>query len=256
MSAQQNYQKKVMQVDHISSREVDRDTLIKSHLKLVVSMAYKFRKFGELDDLIQEGNLALVKAADSYNPEVGEFSTHAMSYIKGAFYESTIKEPLVKTITTKAHRKAFFKHRKYMDQNGHISIENRQKMVEELGLTEAEVNDFILRNSTAVESIFADVGETGDFEIAFNAPSDSTWQPEVVLEHLERENLLLKVHETIEKLNDREKDIIKSRWLVDDPMHFAALSEKYGVSFQRIQQIEKAALAKVRKALTESCNSV
>lgn len=256
MSAQQNYQKKVMQVDHISSREVDRDTLIKSHLKLVVSMAYKFRKFGELDDLIQEGNLALVKAADSYNPEVGEFSTHAMSYIKGAFYESTIKEPLVKTITTKAHRKAFFKHRKYMDQNGHISMENRQKMVDELGLSEAEVNDFILRQSFSVESIFTEANENGDFEMAFNAPSDSTWQPDVVIEQLEREELLMKVHETIESLNEREKDIIKSRWMTDEPAHFITLSEKYGVSFQRIQQIEKAALAKVRKALTESGNSV
>ena len=256
MSNQKQYQNKVMDIDQIESRGVDRDTLIKSHLKLVVSMAYKFRKFGELDDLIQEGNLALVKAAETYNPEVGAFATHAMNYIKAAFYETTIKEPLIKTITTKSNRKAFFNQRKYMDQNGHISIENRQKMVDELGISEESVNDFILRNSVVVGSIFKETNESGDFELGLNAPADSSWQPDVVLENLEREALLKRVHETIESLNDRERDIIKSRWMADEPVQFTTLSEKYGVSFQRIQQIEKAALTKVRKALTESGNSL
>lgn len=255
MDHQKNYQNNVMNIDN-TERSVDRDSLIKSHLKLVVSLAYKFRKFGELDDLIQEGNLALVKAADSYNPEIGAFATHAMIHIKNAFYESTIKEPLIKTITTKALKKAFYNHRKYADQNGFITLENRKRMSEDLNISEDAVNEFIQRNSISMESIFTQTSDLGEFELGLNVPADSSWQPENIMEILERETLILRTRDAIESLNEREKAIIKARWVDDDATDFKTLGEQFGVSFQRIQQIEKAALGKIRKVLTESENSL
>jgi len=245
--------------------------LVLSHLRLVVSVSRQYLGYGlPQGDLIQEGNVGLMKAVKRFDPEQGvRLVSYALHWIKAEIHEYILKNwRMVKVATTKAQRKLFFNLRS-MKQG--MKAEAEEGDTHRSTLTPAEVNRMARELNVKPEEVIemetrlsgGDVAlePQGDDEDEAFAPiaylADATHEPTAVLESAERAALATEgVAQAMSELDERSRRIVTERWLKgnDDGsggMTLHELAAEYGVSAERIRQIEVAAMKKMRKALTE-----
>ena len=247
--------------------QVHKDTnaahqLVTSHLRLVAKIAMGYKGYGlPITDIISEGNIGLMQAAQKFDPEKGfRLTTYAMWWIKAAMQEYILRSwSLVKIGTTAVQKKLFFnlrsaKNRIQAYEEGDLKQENLEKISNQLNVPEKEVINMNRRLSGGDPSLNASIktdGEqTGEWQDWLE--SDEPNQEEAYSEK-EEENLRKEmINESLQVLNERELDIIQTRKLSDTPTTLEDLSEKYNISRERIRQIEVRALEKVKEALEQS----
>ncbi len=231
-------------------------TLVLSHLRLVISVARGFLGYGlPHADLIQEGNIGLMKAVKRFDPTRGvRLVTFALYWIKAEIHEYVLKNwKIVKTATTKAQRKLFFNLRRLTNSNGKaLTTQETKAIARDLNVKESDVLEMQTRMFTsdlALDAPFSDESE----EAPVNFLADSRFSPETILEKKAAEKLqTLGLHKALGVLDERSAQIIKARWLADSPKTLQELAEEYQVSAERIRQIETQALKKMRSVLQEN----
>ena len=229
--------------------------LVMAHLRFVVHMAKTYAGYGlPLGDLIQEGNVGLMKAVKRFNPEVGvRLVSFAVHWIKAEMHEYIIRNwRIVRISTTKAQRKLFFNLRSSKKRLGWLNNEEAAAVAKELGVDPKVVRQMEGRLS-AYDTAF-DAEPDADADNLYKTPAyyleDQNSNLERTLARTERNELInTSLHDALAKLDDRSRDILHSRWLADDKATLIDLAAKYDVSAERIRQLEKAAMNKVKGAL-------
>jgi RNA polymerase sigma-32 factor len=230
--------------------------LVMAHLRFVVHIARGYSGYGlPQADLIQEGNVGLMKAVRKFNPEVGvRLISFAVHWIKSEMHEYIIKNwKIVKVATTKAQRKLFFNLRSQKKELNWLTDEEIKTISNELGVDEKSVKEMESRLSSSDMS-FDPPTEASDDEASFTPSgflADETKDP---ADLIEKENSDEYSHELLHKalsaLDPRSKEILIDRWLQDQKLTLHELADKYGVSAERIRQIEKAAMEKVKSYIS------
>ncbi|MBL7004010.1 MAG: RNA polymerase sigma factor RpoH [Gammaproteobacteria bacterium] len=228
--------------------------LILPHLRFVIKIANNYNGYGlAIADLIQEGNIGLMKAVKRFDPEVGvRLVSFAVHWIKAEIHEFIIKNwKIVKVATTKAQRKLFFKLRSYKKRLGWFKKDEVEHVAEQLGVTTQNVLEMENRLNR-VDSAFDLGSDDNDDEIAYNSPSltiqTETPSPEVALiEHDSSKKNITQLTTALDALDDRSKDIVYKRWLNDSKETLHQLADQYNVSAERIRQIEKNAFNKMKQ---------
>jgi len=244
----------------------DRDSLqelVGSHLRLVIKIARGFNGYGlPIADLVAEGNVGLMQAADKFDPERGfRFATYAMWWVRAAIQEYVLHSwSLVKMGTTAAQKKLFFNLRKLkgrMEQleQGDLAPEMVTKIATELDVPENEVIEMNRRLAGADTSLNTLLGAEADSEWIEMLPDDRPSQESVLADRDEFQQRKEKLGKALKTLNQRERDIILERRLKDDPSTLEELSHRYAVSRERIRQIEVRALEKLRHAMMNPANT-
>ena len=229
--------------------------LILSHLRLVVSTARQYLGYGlSHADLIQEGNIGLMKAVKRFDPERGvRLVSFAMHWIKAEIHEYILKNwRLVKVATTKAQRKLFFNLRSMKGNTSHLDQATTEAIASQLNVSEADVREMDMRLTG--RDIALDPGPDVSDEDSF-APidylADDSMEPTAVLESRARDHLHSDgLQQALSKLDDRSRHIVQARWLADDGgATLQELADEYGVSAERVRQIEAKALKSLRTHL-------
>lgn len=229
--------------------------LVLAHLRFVVHIASGYRGYGlPMADLIQEGNVGLMKAVKRFDPEVGvRLVTFAVHWIRAEIHEFILRNwRLVKVATTKAQRKLFFNLRKLKKRLGWMSPDEQQAVAEYLGVKPEEVAEMEMR--LAGQDITFDP-PTSDSEEQTYSPSQylpsSDLDPAAELEEADTmERASEQLAEALAGLDERSRDIITSRRLVEKKATLHELADRYGVSAERIRQIENQALKQLSSAIT------
>ena len=231
--------------------------LIYSHMRFVVRTARGFTGYGlPLADLIQEGNIGLMKAVKNYDPDRGvRLVSFAMHWIRSEIYDYVLKNwRIVKVATTKAQRKLFFNLRKSRKRLGWMNQNDVQSLAENLDVPEKTVLEMESRMSGT--DIAFDMGSDSDDDIAYVAPAgylaDNRYNPENLYEKQTTTNSNHeKLGVALAQLDGRSQDIVQQRWLNPDEKKatLTELAEKYGVSAERIRQIEKKAFSLMKGEL-------
>lgn len=233
-------------------------SLVLSHLRLVVSIARGYLGYGlPHADLIQEGNIGLMKAVKRFDPDQGvRLVSYAMHWIKAEIHEYILKNwRLVKVATTKAQRKLFFNLRSQKEGLDAMSPAQVQAMAESLNVKKEEVVEMEMRMSgrdIALEAPSDDDDET--FAPIAYLSSDAS-EPSKILEAQQYDRLQSEgLEAALAKLDPRSRRIVEARWLANDDGSGATLhdlADEFGVSAERIRQIESVALKKMKGALAE-----
>jgi RNA polymerase sigma-32 factor len=231
--------------------------LVLSNLRFVVHIARGYAGYGlQLADLIQEGNIGLMKAVKRFNPEVGvRLISFAVHWIKAEIHEFILKNwRIVKVATTKAQRKLFFNLRKSKTHAGWMTQAEVEAVARDLHVKPEEVLQMESRLGGADLSFSAGADE-GDDAPRF-APEEylaSDDDPSAALEHEDwAERREARMQTALAGLDARSRDILRRRWLREgDKAGLQELGDEYGVSAERIRQIEAAAMKKLRKAIEE-----
>jgi RNA polymerase sigma-32 factor len=232
--------------------------LVLSHLRLVIAIARGYMGYGlPHADLIQEGNIGLMKAVKRFDPERGvRLVSFAVHWIKAEIHEYILKNwRLVKIATTKAQRKLFFNLRSMKQGLGTLGAGEVDAMAKTLGVKPSEVIEMETRLTGADVSL-EPVGEDEDEHFAPIAylAADKSVEPTAMIERKERDRLESEgLRSALAALDDRSRAIVQRRWLVEDGEEAATLHElaaEYGVSAERIRQIEAKALQKMKGTLT------
>jgi RNA polymerase sigma-32 factor len=226
--------------------------LVMAHLRFVVHMARTYSGYGlSQADLIQEGNVGLMKAVKRFNPEVGvRLVSFAVHWIKAEMHEYILRNwRIVKIATTKAQRKLFFNLRSSKKRLGWLNNEETQKVAEDLGVDAKVVRQMEGRMSSYDTSF--DAEPDSDDDAVYRAPAyyleDQSSDLALNVEDSEWEEVTNgSLHLAMEKLDERSKDILQSRWLSDNKATLHNLADKYGVSAERIRQLEKNAMNKIK----------
>ncbi len=230
--------------------------LVLAHMRFVVHIAKSYNGYGlNLGDLIQEGNVGLMKAVKRFNPEKGvRLVSFAVHWIKAEIHEFVLKNwRIVKVATTKAQRKLFFNLRSSKERLAWLSHDEAKAIADDLGVSLKDVHEMEGRLS-AHDAAF-DGFQDDDEDNAYQAPAyyleDKSHDPAA---RLEKDNWESNTYGTlataIQGLDERSQDIIRSRWLDEDnkaTLH--DLADKYGISAERIRQLEKNAMKKVKAVL-------
>jgi RNA polymerase sigma-32 factor len=231
--------------------------LVMSHLRLVVAVSRQYRGYGlPQADLIQEGNVGLMKAVRRFDPERGvRLVSFALHWIRAEIHEYILRNwRLVKVATTKAQRKLFFNLRSMKKSSATLSPDDALAIAKTLGVKPEEVVEMETRLSGR------DIGlepTTGDDEASF-APidwlTDRDDEPAQIFERAETaRNRSVGLSKALAKLDDRSRRIIEARWLrEDDPATLQDLATEYGVSAERIRQIESKAIKSMKSQMTAS----
>ena len=229
--------------------------LVLSHLRFVVHIARSYQGYGlPLADIIQEGNVGLMKAVDRFDPNRGvKVVSFAVHWIKAEIHEFILKNwRIVKIATTKAQRKLFFNLRSKKKNTGWLTDEEAKRIAKELDVSVKEVMHMENRLNSA-DSPFDAPTDEEDNEKAFSPSQyleDNSFNPEDITEQKNYEDVnhtaLLK---NISALDKRSQDIIRARWLDDNKITLNELADKYSVSAERIRQIEATAFKKLKTAL-------
>jgi len=229
-----------------------------SHLRLVAKIARGFGGYGlPLRDLIAEGNVGLMQALQKYDPDRGfRLATYAMWWIRASIQEYILHSwSLVKAGTTAGQKKLFFNLRRLKAQmqayeEGDLAPETVTAIARELDVTETEVVSMNRRLSSAGEmSLNTPLGEDGDSQWLDLLVDDSQDQETLVIEADELGWRRRLMRQAMRKLNPRERRILSERRLKDDPVTLEVLSQEYGVSRERVRQIEVRAFEKLQKAM-------
>ena len=229
--------------------------LVLSHLRFVVHIARGYNGYGlQLGDLIQEGNIGLMKAVKRFDPAVGvRLVSFAVHWIRAEIHEFVLKNwRLVKVATTKAQRKLFFNLRKAKQRLGWLSAEETRAVAEDLGVTPAEVNE--MEQRLAARDMSLDPAPEADDEERLGAPASYLPAPgadpaELVAAEDAEDNAFESLGAALDGLDERSRDILRRRWLTEDKVTLQELADEYGVSAERIRQVEAAAMKKLRGLL-------
>ena len=229
--------------------------LVIAHLRFVVHIAKSYAGYGlPLADIIQEGNVGLLKAVTKFDPNKGvRLVSFAVHWIKAEIHEFILKNwRIVKIATTKAQRKLFFNLRSKKKNTGWLTDEEAKRIAKELDVSVKEVMHMENRLNSA-DSSFDVPSDEEDNEKAFSPSQyleDNSFNPEDITEQKNYEDVnhtaLLK---NISALDKRSQDIIRARWLDDNKITLNELADKYSVSAERIRQIEATAFKKLKTAL-------
>ena len=234
--------------------------LVTSHLRYVVKVARGYLGYGlPQEDLIQEGNIGLMKAAKRFDPEVGvRFVSFAVHWIRAEIHEFVLRNwRIVKVATTKAQRKLFFNLRGRKKRLGWLSQHEVEEVADDLGVRPDEVLE-MERRLAAHDAAFEGTGDDGGEDRT--APAlfieDCRYEPGRAVEEAEwSEQTAGHLAAALETLDERSRDIVTRRWLHEPKARLRELADAYGVSAERIRQIEADALAKLRGAVEDRVRS-
>jgi len=231
--------------------------LIMSHLRFVAHIAKSYSGYGlPQADLIQEGNIGLMKAVKRFDPTVGvRLVSFAVHWIKAEIHEYVLKNwRIVKVATTKAQRKLFFNLRKNKKRLGWFNQEEVTTVANELGVSEKEVREMESRMS----------GQDMGFDLSQDEDEHTTGSTYSPVQYLTDQNSELadtveqeqwqeqshsRLYSALKTLDERSQDIVQARWLADEKSTLQELAEKYQVSAERVRQLEKTAMKKLQQAM-------
>ena len=226
--------------------------LVLSHLRFVIHVARGYAGYGlQLGDLVQEGNIGLMKAVRRFDPNVGvRLVSFAVHWIRAEIHEFVLRNwRLVRVATTKAQRKLFFNLRKAKKHLGWLSKEETEAVAADLGVTPRDVTEMEQRLTGHDLSFDPYPEEDEDFAPATYLPSPNSDPAHSV----ERDNEGATDHErltaALAKLDERSRMILSRRWLAESKATLHELAAEYGVSAERIRQIEANAIGKLKKQL-------
>jgi RNA polymerase sigma-32 factor len=238
----------------------DRDAahkLVTSHLRLVAKIAMGYRGYGlPISEVISEGNVGLMQAVKRFEPEKGfRLATYAMWWIKASIQEYILRSwSLVKMGTTANQKKLFFNLRKAKSKisalnEGDLRPDQVQTIAKRLGVSEQDVIDMNRRlgGDASLNAPIRDDGESGEWQDWLADDSES--QETVLAENEELDNRRKALSQALDVLNDRERRIFEARRLADNPVTLEELADEFGVSRERVRQIEVRAFEKVQKAV-------
>jgi RNA polymerase sigma-32 factor len=238
--------------------------LVTSHLRLVAKIAMGYRGYGlPISEVISEGNVGLMQAVKRFEPEKGfRLATYAMWWIKAAIQEYILRSwSLVKMGTTANQKKLFFNLRKAKSkisalEEGDLRPDQVQIIAKRLGVTEQDVVDMNRRlgGDSSLNAPIRDDGESGEWQdwLVDNAPN----QERILAESQESNNRHKALISALDVLNDRERRIFEARRLADDPITLEDLAAEFGVSRERVRQIEVRAFEKVQKAVKNRMTAI
>ncbi|GAB2189748.1 RNA polymerase sigma factor RpoH [Sessilibacter sp. MAH2] len=226
--------------------------LVLAHLRFVVHIAKSYSGYGlNQSDLVQEGNVGLMKAVKRFNPEKGvRLVSFAVHWIKAEIHEYILRNwRIVKVATTKAQRKLFFNLRGAKKRLAWLTNDEAEAVAKDLNVEVKHVRE--MEGRLASTDMGFDAGVDDDDEVAFQAPSnyleDNRYDPATQLEDADwEESSTNSLESAIEQLDERSRDILQQRWLSDEKSTLHDLAAQYGVSAERIRQLEKNAMKKVR----------
>lgn len=235
--------------------------LVLSHLRFVVRIARGYSGYGlPQADLIQEGNIGLMKAVKRFDPKVGvRLVSFAVHWIRAEIHEFILRNwRIVKVATTKAQRKLFFNLRKHTKKRGWFSEQEAQTLAETLNVNTKDVRQMEERLNSYDEAFDGSDDDSdggGHIGCCVAAPvhylQDKRYNPALQLEQsdwsYDQEQLL---HNAIQTLDKRSQDILYQRWLNEKKLTLHELAGKYDISAERIRQLEKNAMQKIREAMT------
>tara|TARA_B100000700_G_scaffold288911_1_gene345831 strand:- start:5640 stop:6536 length:897 start_codon:yes stop_codon:yes gene_type:complete len=238
------------------------EKLVTSHLRLVAKIAMGYKGYGlPINEMISEGNIGLMQAVKKFEPEKGfRLATYAMWWIKASIQEYILRSwSLVKIGTTTAQKKLFFNLKKIKNQiaprtEGDLRDEHVNEIAKKLDVSKDEVVSMNRRLHGKEHSLNSPIGEDGD-----------QWQDWIVDEKMDQELKIAQqdemdqrkdlLQDSIKILNDREREILHARRLIDEPITLEDLSKKYKISRERIRQIENKAFEKLQKHMLNSARS-
>lgn len=231
--------------------------LVMAHLRFVVHIARSYNGYGlPLGDLVQEGNVGLMKAVKRFNPEKGvRLVSFAVHWIKAEIHEFILRNwRIVKIATTKAQRKLFFNLRSAKKRLAWLSNDEAAAVAQDLGVDIKQVRE--MEGRLASYDAGFDAGED-DEDDAYVAPShyleDNRYDPAVRLEESNwEESNVSGLESAMMKLDERSRAILQRRWLNDDKATLHDLAAEYGISAERIRQLEKNAMNKVKTMMLEA----
>ena len=251
LSEQEEYQLAVRLRDHGDVEAAQR--LILSHLRFVIRIARDYKNYGlAVADLIQEGTVGLMRAVKRFDPELGvRLASYAVHWIRAEIYEYVLHHwRIVKVATTKAQRKLFFNLHRMKKRLGWFNRQQLEEVAQELGVKPEEVEQMEGRLA-AHDQMFDPWSYSDDDDqqrgqeqnyLADLREEPSQRAADEQQSQMQHELLF----ESLHKLDERSQDIIRRRWLSDEKTTFKQLSEEYGVSIERIRQIEAAAFKKMK----------
>jgi RNA polymerase sigma-32 factor len=230
--------------------------LVLPHLRFVIKIANNYAGYGlSIADLIQEGSIGLMKAVKRFRPEVGvRLVSFAVHWIKAEIHEYILKNwRIVKVATTKAQRKLFFKLRSQKTRLGWFKSEEIDHVAETLGVTRENVIE--MENRLNNYDVGFDPSSDEDDDSAYLAPANSltsnTPSPELFLEAQDTEqNNMQMLGKALGNLDERSKAIVTRRWLNEPKATLHELADEYGVSAERIRQIESNAFKLIKTSFT------
>lgn len=233
--------------------------LVMSHLRFVVHIARSYAGYGlPQGDLIQEGNLGLMKAVKRFDPNMGvRLVSFAVHWIKAEIHEYVIRNwRIVKIATTKAQRKLFFNLRSLKKSSKKLTLEEAQSIANDLNVTAEQVLEMEGR-LTAYDAAFEAQGDDDDEGSTYVAPAlyleDNRYDPARLVENEDyEEQSTSALHEAMEQLDNRSRNILQRRWLDDDKSTLHELAAEYNVSAERIRQLEKNAMEKIKVAMSSN----
>ncbi|MFC6051507.1 RNA polymerase factor sigma-32 [Acinetobacter sp. Ac_877] len=233
--------------------------LVMSHLRFVVHIARSYAGYGlPQGDLIQEGNLGLMKAVKRFDPTMGvRLVSFAVHWIKAEIHEYVIRNwRIVKIATTKAQRKLFFNLRSLKKSSKKLTLAEAQSIAKDLNVTAEQVLEMEGR-LTAYDAAFEASGDDDDEGSTYVAPAlyleDNRYDPANLVENEDyEEQSTAALHDAMGQLDDRSRTILQRRWLDDDKSTLHELAAEYNVSAERIRQLEKNAMEKIKVAMSSN----
>ena len=229
--------------------------LVLSHLRFVIHMARSYAGYGlPQGDLIQEGNVGLMKAVKRFNPEVGvRLVSFAVHWIKAEMHEYILRNwRIVKVATTKAQRKLFFNLRSNKKRLGWLSQAEVEDVAKDLGVAPEVVTQMEGRMAAQDMAFDGAMDDDGDDYIAAPAQflGDEAANPaELVAAEDWADESTKQLYAALDGLDERSKDILRSRWLDENKTTLRELADKYGVSAERVRQLEAGAMKKLRATM-------
>ncbi|PHQ13729.1 RNA polymerase sigma factor RpoH [Marinobacter profundi] len=232
--------------------------LVLSHLRFVIHIARSYSGYGLAQaDLIQEGNVGLMKAVKRFNPEYGvRLVSFAVHWIKAEIHEFILRNwRIVKVATTKAQRKLFFNLRSQKKRLAWLSHDELHAVAEDLGVEPRVVRE--MEGRMASQDTAFDGPMDDDDESVYQAPAhyleDRRSDPALQLEQSDwTEDSNGRLMHALEELDERSQDILRARWLSESKATLHELADKYGVSAERIRQLEKNAMKKIRLQMADA----
>ena len=230
--------------------------LVMAHLRFVVHIAKGYTGYGlPLNDLIQGGNVGLMKAVKRFDPAFDvRLVSFAVHWIRAEIHEFVLRNwRIVKVATTKAQRKLFFNLRKSKKSLAWLTHDETKAVAKDLGVNPEEVTE-MERRLSARDAVFDPAPDAGDDDKALFTPAaylpSPDADPAVEVERADwHEDATTRMSEAITTLDDRSRDILESRWLTEEKQTLHELADKYGVSAERIRQVEANAIKKLRVAM-------
>jgi len=237
--------------------------MVTSHLRLVAKIAMGYRGYGlPVSEIVSEGNVGLMQAVKRFDPDKGfRLATYAMWWIRASIQEYVLRSwSMVKMGTTAAQKKLFFNLRKAKNnigaiEEGDLTPDHTKTLANQLGVTETEVTDMNRRLS----------GGDASLNAPLRSESESEWQDWLADDTADQETRLAEREEmgdrhqllvdAMKDLTERERDIIQARRLQDEPATLEELSQKYGVSRERVRQIEVRAFEKLQRGMKSAMNT-